>query len=188
MERVTLRNIRSSLGLGLLASLAAHFALFGRQHAVGGPYHALLLLLTSAIALGFVVFLGTRAWALSREFRSGSVVAARLREQFPGVGSVVASTALWYAEIEAVEPHHLSAPAIALLVTLTAASFLVLCLAHAMANAFAHAAAASYHPSFSPREPAWQRRPQGHLSVRYSLPAHRRFARPPPIMFVFPRA
>mgnify|MGYP001381482705 CR=1 FL=1 len=187
MESVTLRNIRGSLVLGLLVSLAAHVALFGGQHTVGGAYHAVLMQGTSAVTLGFVAFLGALAWALSRSSSDGSVLAARLREQLPGLGSVVASAASWYAGIEAIEPHHLGAPVIELLVVLIAASYLVLLLARAMTDTFAHAAITISRTSFSPRVPAWRRRPRERVLARHSFQARRRFARPPPVAVAFPR-
>lgn len=188
MKRVTLRNIRGSLGLGLLASLAAHVALFGDRHAVGGVYHWALLQMASAVALGFVAFLGTFAWALSRKSSDRRILAARLREQLPSMGSIVASTVTWYVGIEATEPHHVAAPTIALVAVLAASSYLVCRLAHAMATTLAHVAVTLSHQSFSPRLPAWRRIPRGRVVSRHADLARRRLARPPPIAFTFSHA
>ncbi|HUY11358.1 MAG TPA: hypothetical protein VMV73_03760 [Candidatus Dormibacteraeota bacterium] len=185
---MTLRAIRGSLVLGLLAALVAHVALFGGQHAIGGAYHALLMQATSAVSLGFVVFVGALAWGLSGNAGSGRVLSTRLREELPGIGSVVASAAAWYAGIEAIEPHHLGAPVIALIVALTAASYLVFRLARAVVDGFALVAVALCHSPFSPRLPAWGRRPRWLLILAHSFLAGRRFARPPPIALGFSRA
>ena len=188
MDRVTLRKIPGGLALGLLASLAAHVALYGGDHAVGGAYHAALLQVALEVAVGFVALVGAVAWTQSGSSVDGSVLAARLRERLPGVEIVVASAAAWYVGVEAIEPHHISAPAIALLAALAAASYAVSRLAHAITDAFARAAIAIFCTSFSPRAPTWRRRPRGRLIPRQSFLARRRFARPPPVAFAFPRA
>jgi hypothetical protein len=185
MTGVTLRTIRVGLGLGLPAALIAHGALFGGQHAVGGAYHGVLVQATSTVALAFVALLWTCAWALSRNFSDGRVLAGRLRERLPSVGSVVASAAVWYLGIEALEPHHLSAPALAVFLGLAIASCFVLGLARAMADAFAHLAVTLARGSFSPRVPAWRRIPREPAVARRAHLARRRYARPPPIASTF---
>jgi hypothetical protein len=183
MTRVTLRKVPGALALGLLASLAAHAALYGAEHAIGGAYHAVLLQITLAAALGFVMFVGALALTLSRNSTDGSVVAARLRERLPGVGSVIAAAAAWYVAVEAIETHHAGSPGIALFAALAASSYAALRLAHAITDAFARAAISISRTSFSPRAPAWRRRPRGRVIPRHSFLARRRFARPPPITF-----
>ena len=185
---MTLRKIPGSLALGLLASLAAHTALFGGGHAVGGAYHALLLQIASSAALGFVALMGALAWTQSGSWMDGSVLAARLRERLPGVGSVVVSASAWYAGVEAIEPHHVGASGILLLAALAAASYAVLLLARALTKTLARAVIAIFSTSFSPRAPVWRRRPRGRLTARRSFLARRLFARPPPVAFAFPRA
>ena len=187
MNRVKLRKVPGGLVLGLLASLTAHAALYGGQHAVGGVYHTVLMQITLAAALGFVSLFGALAWTQSASSTDGSIVAARLREQLPGVLSVVASAAGWYAGVEAIEPHHVGVPAIALLAVLAVASYAVLRLAHAIAGAFARIAIAFSRTVFSPRVLSWRRRPHVRLIARHSFLARRRFARPPPVAFVFSR-
>ncbi len=188
MNRVTLRKIPAGLALGLLASLTAHVALYGRQHAVGGAYHALLMQISAAAALAFIALLGAVAWRQSRHLAGSRALAASLRERLPGLGTVVTSAAAWYAGVEAIEPHHAGASGFALVAALAAASYAVLRLARAMADAFAHAAIAISRTSFSPRVPAWQRRPRERVIARHSLQARHRFARPPPVAVAFPRA
>lgn len=188
MNRVTLRKIPAGLALGLFASLAAHLALYGRQHAVGGASHAVLMQISSAAALACIAMLGALAWSQSRHFADGRALAASLRERLPGLGTVVTSAAAWYAVVEAIEPHHAGASGFAPIAALAAASYAVLRLARAMAGTFAHAAMTIFRTSFSPRVPAWRRRPRERVVARRSSQARRRFARPPPIAFGFPRA
>lgn len=188
MDLVTLRKTLSGVVLGLLASLVAHTALYGGQHTVGGSYHDLLMQITSAAALGFVVVLCVIAWSRSTTTADGSVLAARLRDRLPGIPRVVAFAAAWYACIEAIEPRHLDVPWFALFIVLVAAACAVLQLAHAMANAFGRIAVAIFRASFSPLAPSWQRRSSGHLVAHQPSFAHRRFARPPPIALIFQRA
>lgn len=188
VTRVTLRKAPGVLVLGLVASLVAHAALYGGQHAIGGAYHEVLLQMAVAGALGFIALIGAVAWTQSGSATDGSVLAARLRERLPGVGSVIAAAAASYAVIEAIEPHHAGAPGIALLAALAAASYAALRLAHAITDAFARAAIAISRTFFAPRAPAWRRRPRARLIARRSFAARRRFARPPPIAFAPPRA
>ena len=185
---VALRKVPGCLALSLSASLAAHAALYGGEHAIGGAYHALLVQIALAAALGFIALVGALAWAQSGNSTDGSVLAARLRERLPGIGSVIAAASAWYAGVEAVEPHHAAVPGIALLAALALASYATLCLAHAITDAFARAVIAISRTSFSPRAPAWNRRSSGHLIPRRSFLTRRRFARPPPITFALPRA
>lgn len=184
MDWVTLRKLPGGLMLGLFASLAAHAALYGGEHSVGGTYHALLIQIALTAALGFVGLLGALAWSQSGNATDGSVLAARLRERLPGVGTIIGAAAVWYAGIETIEPHHAGVPAIALLAALAAASYVALRLAHAITDAFARAAIAISRTSFSPRAPAWCRRPRGRPIVRRSFLTRRLFARPPPIKIV----
>lgn len=182
-----LRKALGPLALGLFASLVAHAALYGGQHGVGGAYHPLLMQLTLAAAIGFVASLGALAWLQSGSLTDGSVLAGRLRQRLPGVGSVIAAAASWYVGVEAIEPHHAHAPAIALLAALAAASYVTLHLARALAKVFAHATVAIFRTPFSPRAPAWRRRPRGPLVPRALFLTRRLFARPPPIAFALSR-
>jgi hypothetical protein len=186
LARVKLRKVPGCIVLGLLAAMAAHAALY--QHAMGGAYHALVLQIAQTAALGFVALVGALAWTQSESAPDGSVLAARLCERLPGVGSVVASAAALYLAIEAIEPHHAGAPVIALLGALAAASYVVLHLARAISGGFARAVFAISRKSFLPRAPAWRRRSRGRLIPRPSFVARRRFARAPPVAFAFSRA
>jgi hypothetical protein len=184
---MALRKVPGGLALGLLASLGAHAALYGGQHAVGGAYHALVVQIALAAAVAFVALIGAVASIQAGSSTDGSILAARLRERLPGFGSVVAAAAIWYAGVEAVEPHHAGAPAIALLAALAAASYAALRLAHLISNALACVVIAIARTSFSPRTPAWRRRPRGRVIAGRSFLARSWFARPPPIAFAAPR-
>lgn len=188
MTRVIPRKVPGCLALGLFASLTAHAALWGREHVVGGGYHGLLMRIALAAALGFLALVGAVAWTQSGNSTDGSVLAVRLRERLPGIGSVIAAAATWYVGVEALEPHHAGTPGIAQLVALVAASYVALRLAHAITGVFARGAIAIFRTSFSLREPAWRRRPRGRLISRRSFLTRRRFARPPPIAFASQRA
>jgi hypothetical protein len=188
ITRVVLRKVPGALALGLLAALCAHATLYGGSHAIGGAYHALLLQISLACTLGFLALIAAVAWSQSGSSTDGSVLAARLRERLPGIGFVIADAAGWYVAVEAIEPHHAGAPLIALLVALIAASYAALRLARVITDAFARAAIAIWRASFSPRAPAWHRRPRGRLIARRCFLTRRRFARPPPIAFASARA
>lgn len=182
------QKLPGALALGLLASLAAHAALFGGEHTVGGSYHGMLVQVALTVVLGFGALLGALAWAQSGNSSDGSVLAVRLRERLPGFLGIIVSTAMWYVAIEAIEPHHAAAPAIALIAALAAVSYVVLRLARAIADTFARVVIAIFRSPFSPRTPAWQRRPRVRPIARLTIPTRRRFARPPPVAFALIRA
>ncbi|HYL27122.1 MAG TPA: hypothetical protein VEW74_04750 [Candidatus Nitrosotalea sp.] len=179
---MTLRKVPGAIALGLLASLAAHAALYGDGHAMGGAYHALLLEAGIGGALSLLLFFGGLAWVESGLTADGSVLAVRLRERLPGLGAILAATCAWYAAGEGLEPHHGAASPLALAIVLAAAAWLVARLAHAVADAFARAAVATQSSSFVPRTPLWKRRERVRPLYRRVLLARRRFARPPPIL------
>lgn len=180
-HHVTLRKVPAALALGLLASLVAHAGLYRGDHAMGGAYHALLLDAAGAAAVGLALVLAAFARMGSRLIADGSVVAARLQGRLPSLGAVVASATLWYATAESIEPRHGAASPAAALIALAVAAWLVLRIARWFAAALARVAIAIARVQFSPRAPAWQRRPQSRPVARRQLLARRRFARPPPI-------
>jgi hypothetical protein len=168
------------LAFGLLASLAAHAALYGRSHAMGGGYHAVLLQAAGLASLGVLFIFLTLTWSGLRASMAGSILAVRLRERLPSLWGVALCASLWYALAERIEPHHASAPAAALLVALAVASWLVLCVARGLLRLLAHAALAVSRLAFSPRAPTWQRRTWVHSVRRRTALVRRLFARPPP--------
>jgi hypothetical protein len=185
---MTLRKVPGGLALGLLATLVAHAALYGGEHVIGGAYHPLVVQIALASAIGLVALLGALAWIQAGTLTDGSVLAARLRQRLPSIGTVIAAGCVWYVGVEAIEPHHTGAPWIALFAALVAASYAVLRLAHAITETFARAAIAISRTPFSPRTPAWHRRRHERPVSRRSFLTRRRFARPPPIAFALLRA
>jgi hypothetical protein len=177
---VDLRKVPGVLALGLLASLTAHAVLYRGEHAMGGPYHSLLVQAAVAFSVSLLAFFGALAWSGSSA-ADGSILAARLRDRLPAVLWILPAAALWYAAAEAVEPHHIPAPPMVALVVLGAASWLVLALARGVAGTLARAAIALLRTPFSPRAPSWNRRPRLQPKRRRAPKAYRRFVRPPPI-------
>jgi hypothetical protein len=179
---VTLRKVPGALALGLLASLAAHAALFGDDHAMGGTFHALLVQAALAGAVSFAVFFGALASSESSAAADGSIVAARLRDRLPNIGMVIAFAVLWYGFAERVEPHHAGCSPLFAAVVLAAAAWLVLRLAGFLAGVVSAAVLALQRDAFAPRAPSWPRRSQPRPFARRTRFAYRRFARPPPII------
>ena len=177
---MTLRKVPGILTLGLLASLAAHAALFRGEHAMGGEYHTILLQLALGGALCLLAFFGALAWTGSKGTADGSVAAARLRARLPGAGAIFTSTVLWFAVAEAAEPHHASASSVFTALALAGTTWLVSRLAQAIVTIVAGAAIAVRGSAFSPRAAGWSRRLRRHLVPRRTPVARRRFARPPP--------
>jgi hypothetical protein len=184
MTGVTLRKVPGALALGLLASLAAHAALYGGDHAMGGAYHALLLEAALAGAVGLLVFFGGMAWAESGLTANGSVLAVRLRERLPTLWATTASAAGCYGLSEGLEPHHTSASSVATAIALIAGAWLVRSVVRAVVDVFASAAVATLQVSFAPRTPSWNRRERVRPIPRRTPLIWRRFARPPPIVSV----
>lgn len=179
---VTLRKVPATLTLGLLASLAAHTALFGQGHAMGGGYHAALVQTALAGALCLLAFFGALAWNGSAGTADGSVVAARLRARLPGAASLFAATLLWYGAAETLEPHHAPVSMIVAILALAGIAWLLLRLANAIVTIVAGAVIAVRSTPFAPRAIPRSRRPRTHLVPRRAPFARRRFARPPPVL------
>jgi hypothetical protein len=180
---VTLRKVPGALALGLLASLAAHGALYHGEHAMGGAYHSLLVQAAVALSVGLLAFFGALAWS-STGVADGSILAARLRDRLPSLFWILPAAAFWYAAAEAIEPNHLPASPLVVLVSLAAAAWVVLVLVRGIVGALARAAIAMLRAAFSPRAPSWGRRPHPKPIRRRPLRTYRRFTLPPPIAIV----
>jgi hypothetical protein len=178
---VILRKVPGALALGLLASLVAHAALYGGEHAVGGGYHALFVQAAVTGVLGLLVGFGALAWSGSSGTADGSILAARLSSRLPGGAAILASASLWFVVGEGVEPHHAGATPWLMVLSLTAASWIVRLLARALVACLARAVFAISRLTFSPRTPHWARRPRLQPIRHRILCTRRRFARPPPI-------
>jgi hypothetical protein len=180
---VTLRKVPGVLALGLLASLAAHGALYRGEHAMGGAYHSYLVQAAAALCVSLLAFFGALAWS-GAWTTDGSVLAARLRDRLPNFFWILPAAAFWYATAEAIEPHHVPASPLLVLLVLAAAAWVVLRLARGIVSALARAAIAILRAAFSPRAPSWSRRPHLQPIRRRPLRAYRRFVRPPPVAIV----
>lgn len=178
---MTLRKVPGSLTLGLLASLAAHAALYGRGHAMGGEYHTLLLEAALAGALSLLAFFGALAWGGSKHAADGSIVGTRLQARLPSAVALFSSALLWYAAAEAIEPHHSPARPLAAALALALAAWVLARLARAFVQVVAGAVIAVRRAHFSPRTFSWRRRSAQPPLIRRAPLARRRFARPPPI-------
>ena len=149
---VTLRKVPGALALGLLASLAAHAALYGGEHAMGGGYHALLMQAALAAALSLLLFFGALAWTeVGRAPRRQRLGRPAARTPAHAGSASCLPRRCGTALAEAVEPHHAGASPIAVLVALAVAAWLVLRLARALIDALAGAVIAMLRTSFSPR-------------------------------------
>jgi len=178
---VTVRGIPGALALGLLASLIAHAALYGRDHAMGGAYHDILIQLASAGAGGFMALLGALIWTGWRRAADGSVLAARLTSRLPGLAPLAAGTGFWFAVGERIEPRHADAGFVLTVAVVVAAAWAVLALARRGVRLLAGAIIAILRSPFAQRAPGWIRRPRPAPIARRSPLLRRRFARPPPI-------
>jgi hypothetical protein len=179
--RVTARGIPGALALGLLASLIAHTALYGGDHAMGGAYHEILIQFVSVGCGGFLVVLAALAWTGSGATADGSVLAARLTEKVPGVPVLAASAGLWFALGERIEPRHADAGLAVTLVVVFAAAWSLLTLVRWGVRRLAGAVIAISRAPHAERSFLWIRHLQPAPIPRRSPLLRRRFARPPPI-------
>jgi hypothetical protein len=178
---VILRKVPGALALGLLASLGAHAALYGNEHAMGGGYHAAFVQVAIAAVLGLFLGASALAWSSAGRTPDGSVLAARLTDRLPGFAPLAVATALWFGVAEAIEPHHAGTAALVTLLALALAAATVRLLAVVGLAFLARVVFAIARPAFSPRTPCWARRPESPAPLRRILCGRRRFARPPPI-------
>lgn len=176
-----LRKIPGALVLGLLASLLAHTALYGGQHAMGGAYSDVLLDLALAGGVGLAGLAAALAWAAFQRAADGSILAAHLSMRLPGAGAVFAAAVAWFAVGESAEAAHAGPSGIVVALALAGATWLVMQLGKAVVRAIAGAIVAITRLGFVTRRP-W-RRPSRRLApvIPASPLLRRRFARPPPI-------
>jgi len=175
------RKVPGALALGLLASLGAHAALYGNEHAMGGGYHGLLVQVAIVGALSLVVGLGALAWSAVGVTPDGTVLAARLHERLPSLAALGAAVTLWFGIAEAIEPHHAGVAPLAVLLVLAAVAWIVRRIAIFAVAVLASVVFAIARLAFSSRTPRWARRPTTPALHRSFFGARRRFARPPPI-------
>ncbi len=178
---MTLREIPGALALGLLASLIAHTALYGGDHAMGGAYHTVLLELAATGCAGFAVALAALAWTGSGKAADGSVLAARLTSRLPGFASLAVSAGLWLAIGERVEASHADAGLFATVAALIIAAVALLTLTRWLVRRLAGAVIVIARSPFAERPLLWVRHLQPAPIARRSPVLRRRFARPPPI-------
>jgi hypothetical protein len=178
---VKLRKIPGALVLGLLASLVAHTALYGGEHAMGGAYSELLLELALAGGLGLAGAAAALAWSAARRTADGSILAADLAARLPSALSTGLSAIGWFIAGEGAEAPHRGPGWLLVTLALAGAAWLVVRLAHALVRAIADAIVAVVRSSFAPRRP--RRRLARHPApvILASPLLRRRFARPPPI-------
>jgi hypothetical protein len=178
---VTVRRIPGALALGLLASLLAHSVLYGSDHAMGGAYHDLLVQLATAGCSAFVLLFAALAWCGATRVADGSVLAARLAAKLPTPAALVASTGLWFALGERIEPQHAEAGLFLTLVVVAAIAVLLFALARWGVRSLARVVIAIARLPFAACSAHWIRCLEPVPVVHRSPQLRRRFARPPPI-------
>ncbi len=168
------------MALGLLASVLGHTAAYGNGHAMGGPYHDLLITLVDAGVGSFVLAFLALAWAGAGQISDGSVLAARLTGYLPSIPLLGAFAAGWYQLFESFEGTHAGGSVALIAVALCIAVFLVHRLAISAIAAIAVLILSVFRNPFAPRVRLWVRCAEHPLPVREGAPLRKRFARPPP--------
>ena len=178
---VSPREFPGALILGLLASLVAHAAIFGGEHAMGGAYNGLLVQLALASSLGMGVAFAAVAWGGAGRIADGSVLAARIGERLPALPTLLGATCFWFILAERIEPEHAAASLLLTLLCLVVSAVLLGVAARFTLRLLVRVTFAVSRPRFSGRVPAWVRRTQQRAITLRSPLLRRRFARPPPI-------
>jgi hypothetical protein len=174
------RELAGAAALGLVASLLAHTAIFGRGHIMGAAYHQVLLGLAGLALTALVGSAVSLAWSAAGRISAGSVLAVRLRSVLPRWPMLCFATAAWLLSIEAVEPRHDPAPIALLLAAIVLASLLVLATVRALLSILASIAIAVRSTKFADRAPSWPARFVSTPRARRLHRARRLYARPPP--------
>jgi len=185
---VTLRKVPGALALGLLASLAAHAALYRGAHAMGAEYHALLLETAALGILALAAAFVHAAWRGAKAFSDGSILAYRLSRHLPSAPAVFAAAIGWFALAERLEPHHAGVATAVTAIVLAAAAWLIVAMARGLLAALARVAISIAASAFVPRAV-----PARRVVLRAPRPktphcSRRRFARPPPPIVWLSRA
>jgi hypothetical protein len=168
-----------AVALGLLASLLAHAAVYGGDHAQGGSYHDAYFSLAIAGAACFALVLGYLALA-GGHCCMGSILAARLARLLPPLPLLTAAASGWFALGESIEGRHPTAAMWLIATALAAASAVLRLLAGLFIRAIGAIAVAVLTRAFAPRLPKAHRFFTPPLRVRDAAYLGRRFARPPP--------
>lgn len=178
---VSPRQLPGALVLGLLASLVAHAAIFGGEHAMGGAYNGLLVQLALVGALGISAALAAVAWGEAGRIADGSVLVARIGERLPALPALLGATCFWFALGERIEPEHAAASLLLTLLCLVVSAVLLGLAVRFTLRLLVGVTFTVSRPRFSGRSPAWVRRTQQQPITLRSPLLRRRFARPPPI-------
>ena len=151
--------------LGLPAALLAHAVVFGGEHTVGGPAHAIVLDLGAVSA-----FLAALCLA---------ICAVRRRRAVPHFVSLLAGSAVWFAAIELCERPH-GIPLFAVALALLLGSWLVRTVLLAFAQTILAVAAIVSAIRLAP-QPVYARVISAPPRMRAAAHRLRLFSRPPPL-------
>jgi hypothetical protein len=174
-------KIPGSLALGLLAAFAAHAAVYGGEHEMGGAFHAALVLLAIFSALGGVTAWLAVGWACGDRLGDGTIVAANLARVLPPAPAVFVSATAWFWLAESIEDGHADAPLAVLAIALAIASVLVAAAAKAALRAIAGIVFRPNARRFVAQTPFWDAASPAQLAIEPVAHIRRRFARPPPV-------
>ncbi|HTV72517.1 MAG TPA: hypothetical protein VME66_02280 [Candidatus Acidoferrales bacterium] len=176
------RQLPGAFALGLLASIVAHTLSFGDSHEMGGSYHELFENLALIVGGAFVSLFTSFAWMSAEHTRTGSVVAASLRERLPGLPLLACSAGAWLWLIERSEPAHAPGNVLLMAAAVALASLLIRTAAEAVLRLLAAIVLAVRERRTCGRRPTFGAviayEPRAARAVAFS---YRRFARPPPV-------
>jgi len=175
------RRIPGSLVLGLLAAFAAHTALYGGGHVMGGAWGGALQVTALFSSGGAVAAWLGLGWACGNRLGDGSIAIAKLERTLPGMWLVFAAAAGWFWLAESIEDGHADAPILLVAVAIAVAAGLVRALAAIAMRTLAGIVFGTRARGFASQAPSWTIALPQLLLVEPVAHIRRRFARPPPV-------
>ncbi len=133
IRAVVIRRLPGTLVFGLLAAMAAHAAVYGGGHEMGGAHGEELRSIAAIAASGIAAFWAGLCWSGRNAATDGTVLASRMAGVLPSWPAIAAAGTAWFFLIESLERDgHADAPMAVLLVALVVAALA----AHAAGRAF----------------------------------------------------
>jgi hypothetical protein len=176
---IVIRRFSGTVVIGLFAAMAAHAAVYGNGHVLGGAYAGAVQIL-SAIGAAFVVGLWFAVGWASKGISNGSIVKTRLGELLPSWPSITAAAVVWFSVVESLEHDgHADAPASVLIAAIVVFSFLARALGRAFLQVLSDAVFGDRGLAPKSRMPGWTMTAAVPVAPRASF-GRARVARPPP--------
>jgi len=177
-----MQRLPGSLVLGLLSAFAAHAALYGGGHVMGGAWGGALQVTAAFSTAGFVAAWLALGWACGDRLGDGSIAFSKLSKVLPSASHVVLAAAGWFWLAESIEDGHADAPIVLLAIAVALSGTLVRMLAACAMRALTGIIFGARARAFRGQEPFGSLALPALLLQESVAHIRRRFARPPPVV------